>query len=152
MLEEKDLQALAHLIDARLDAKLDEKLAPIHSELSDLKTDVSVLKEDVSGLKTDVSALKEDVSGLKTDVSALKEDVSGLKEDVSALKSETAAIRLDIENRINPALELLAEGQQTLLDTMAPKSRVDVLEEELAFQKQIIKSLVKDVNDLKKAQ
>lgn len=145
MLEEKDLQALAHLIDARLDAKLDEKLAPIHSELSDLKTDVSVLKEDVSGLKTDVSALKEDVSGLK-------KDVSGLKEDVSALKSETAAIRLDIENRINPALELLAEGQQTLLDTMAPKSRVDVLEEELAFQKQIIKSLVKDVNDLKKAQ
>lgn len=138
MLEEKDLQALAHLIDARLDAKLDEKLAPIHSELSDLKTDVSALKEDVSGLKTDVSALKEDVSGLKT--------------DVSALKSETAAIRLDIENRINPTLELLAEGQQTLLDTMAPKSRVDVLEEELAFQKQIIKSLVKDVNDLKKAQ
>lgn len=131
MLEEKDLQALAHLIDARLDAKLDEKLAPIHSELSDLKTDVS---------------------GLKTDVSALKEDVAGLKTDVSALKSETAAIRLDIENRINPALELLAEGQQTLLDTMAPKSRVDVLEEELAFQKQIIKSLVKDVNDLKKAQ
>ena len=124
MLEEKDLQALAYLIDTRLDAKLDEKLAPIHSELSDLRTDVSSLKEDVSGLKS----------------------------DVSALKSETAAIRLDIENRIDPALELLAEGQKTLLETMAPKSRVDVLEEELAFQKQIIKSLVKDVNDLKKAQ
>lgn len=123
MLDEKDLQAIAYLIDT--------KLAPIHSELSGLKTDFSGLKEDVSTLKEDVSTLKEDVSGLKTEV---------------------AAIRLDIENRIDPALETLAEGQKTLLETMAPKTRVDALEDELAFHKQILKSLVKDVNDLKKAQ
>ena len=34
MLEEKDLQAIAQLIDARLDAKLDAKLAPINDRLS----------------------------------------------------------------------------------------------------------------------
>ena len=47
-------------------------------KLSNIETDVSVLKTDVSGLKDDVSVLKTDVSGLKDDVSILKHKVDVL--------------------------------------------------------------------------
>ena len=38
-----------------------------------------------------------------------------------------------IENTIMPSLKLLAEGQQTILQTMTPKSKTEELEEELDF-------------------
>ena len=45
---------------------------------------------------------------------------------------EIFAHRLNVvmESAITPKLNLLAEGQQTLLETLAPKSRVEELEEE----------------------
>ena len=46
----------------------------------------------------------------------------------------------DIENTIMPSLKLLAEGQQTILQTMTPKSKTEELEEELDFLKAIVRS------------
>lgn len=48
--------------------------------------------------------------------------------------------------------QLLAEGHQTLLDTLAPKSRVENLEDEMAFLRSIIKTMNEDISTLKKAQ
>lgn len=44
MLEEKDLQAIAQLIDARLDAKLDAKLTPINDRLGQMQDDLTHVK------------------------------------------------------------------------------------------------------------
>ena len=49
-------------------------------------------------------------------------------------------------------MEALAEGQKTILETLAPKNRVEALEDEVAFLKQMIKTLASEVNNLKKAQ
>ena len=57
-----------------------------------------------------------------------------------------------IENAVMPNFKLLAEGHQTLLETLAPKSRVDNLEEDVVFLKSIVKSLMQEVSELKKAQ
>lgn len=92
MLEEKDLQALASLIDS----KLDEKLKTINESIRDLN--------------------------------------------------------LEMENTVKPQLQALAEGQKTILETLAPKNRVEALEDEVAFLKQMIRTLASDVNNLKKAQ
>ena len=53
---------------------------------------------------------------------------------------EIFAHRLNVvmESAITPKLNLLAEGQQTLLETLAPKSRVEQLEEEVDFLKSIV--------------
>ena len=51
-----------------------------------------------------------------------------------------------------PKFNLLAEGQQTLLETLAPKSRVEELEEEVDFLKSIIKLHSEQIAELKKAQ
>ena len=55
------------------------------------------------------------------------------------------------ETKIEPQFKLLAEGQQTLLETLAPKSRVEAVEEELAFLKTVVSALNKEVAELKKA-
>lgn len=92
MLDEKDLQALASLIDS----KLDEKLKSINESIRDLN--------------------------------------------------------LEMENTVKPQLQALAEGQKTILETLAPKNRVEALEDEVSFLKQMIRTLASEVNDLKKAQ
>ena len=68
-----------------------------------------------------------------------------LKVDVSGIK-----VRLDVE--VEKKLQLLTEGHQTLLDTLAPKSRVENLEDEMAFLRSIIKTMNEDISTLKKAQ
>lgn len=92
------------------------------------------------------------LSGLKSDMSDLKQNVAGLKQDVAGLKQDVAEIRLDIENRINPQLAALAEGQKTILETLAPKSRVETLEDEVSMMKTVIRVLSQDIAELKKAQ
>ena len=56
-----------------------------------------------------------------------------------------------IENTIMPSLKLLAEGQRTILETMTPKSRVDALEEEVAFLRPIIRQHSREIEELKHA-
>lgn len=48
--------------------------------------------------------------------------------------------------------EQLAEGHTHLAKTLAGKSRVEKLEDEVDFLKTVIKALSKDVAELKKAQ
>ena len=66
---------------------------------------------------------------------------------------EIFAHRLNVvmESAIAPKLNLLAEGQQTLLETLAPKSRVEELEE-VDFLKSIVKLHSQQIAELKKAQ
>ena len=56
------------------------------------------------------------------------------------------------ENILIPQIQALAEGQKTILETLAPKSKVEALEEEVELLKSIIKMHTNQTNDLKKAQ
>ena len=113
---------------------------------------LGVIQSDVSGLKTDVADLKTDVADLKTDVADLKTDVADLKTDVADLKTRVTKIEITQENVILPQLQTLAEGQANLLATLAPKSRVEALEDEMSFMKSVVKALSQEVAELKKAQ
>ena len=127
----------------------EEKILEI---LGVIQSDVSGLKTDVADLKTDVAGLKNDVADLKTDVADLKTDVAGLKNDVADLKTRVTKIEITQENVILPQLQTLAEGQANLLATLAPKSRVEALEDEMSFMKSVVKALSQEVAELKKAQ
>lgn len=65
---------------------------------------------------------------------------------------ELRSINLTLENQVFPQLQALAEGQKTLLEKLAPKSRVEALEDEMSFMKSVIKALSQEVAELKKAQ
>ena len=100
MLDEKDLQAIAQLMDQKLASQKTEILGEIDTKMS-------------------------------------------------SFKQETMAM---MEAYFDPKFDLLAEGQKTLLETLAPKNRVEQLEEEVDFLKTVIRSLSRDVAELKKAQ
>lgn len=71
--------------------------------------------------------------------------------DARIKESESRMIAY-FEAAIMPKFDLLADGQKTLLETMAPKSRVEALENEVAFLKQMLRTIASEVNELKKAQ
>lgn len=55
-----------------------------------------------------------------------------------------------IEADIVPKFDLLADGQKMILETLAPKSKVEELEEEIAFLESVIKLHSEDIAKLKK--
>ena len=72
--------------------------------------------------------------------------------DAQGRKDIAELMHVIVESEITPKLNLLVEGQQTLLETLAPKSRVEALEEEVDFLKSIIKLHSEQIAELKKAQ
>ena len=55
-----------------------------------------------------------------------------------------------IENTIRPSLKLLAEGQRTLLETMAPKTRVEELEDDMQLLKAVVRSQSERIDALER--
>lgn len=68
-----------------------------------------------------------------------------LQLDVSGIK-----VRLDVE--VKTQFNLLAEGQQTIIETMTPKDRVDELEADVIILKTAVRMLSQEVAELQKAQ
>ena len=97
--------------------------------------------------KNDLALIKD---LLDTQTARMMDAMEAQKKEI--LQESAAATRVLIESSIMPKFNLLAEGQQTLLETLAPKSRVDELEEEVDFLKSIIKLHSEQIAELKKAQ
>lgn len=66
------------------------------------------------------------------------------------INQRLVSVEVAQENILIPQIQALAEGQKTILETLAPKSKVEALEEELELR--IIKMHTNQINDLKKAQ
>ena len=65
---------------------------------------------------------------------------------------ELFAHRLNVvlESAIMPKFNLLADGQQTILETLTPKSKTEELEEELDFLKSVVRSQSQRIDALEK--
>lgn len=93
----------------------------------------------------------------KQDLQAIKElidtSITASEERMTAkIDASENRIMAYIENAVMPNFKLLAEGHQTLLETLARKDRVEALEEEVVFLKSVVSALAQDVTELKKAQ
>lgn len=107
-----------------------------------------VLKEHSGILKEHSEILKEHGEILKEHSRILQEH----SETMGRMQTELTKVAITQENVVLPQLKLLAEGQQTLMDTLAPKSRVEALEDEVGFMKTVLKALSQEISELKKAQ
>lgn len=54
-------------------------------------------------------------------------------------------IQVIIENTVSKQLELLAEGQRTIIETLTPKSETEELKEEVNFLKSVIRMHAKQL-------
>ena len=68
------------------------------------------------------------------------------------LEQSAHNMRVLLESYVEPKFNLLAEGQQMIRETLVPKSRVEELEDEVAFLKSIVRIHDRDIQELKKAQ
>ena len=70
------------------------------------------------------------------DIEKIQSMIDQAKDDM--LKQSAANTRVIIESSVMKKLDLLIEGQQALRETLAPKSRVEELEEEVSFLKSVV--------------
>jgi len=132
VLDEKDLQAIRGLMgeqESRLNARIETLEQRLTARIEDQEQRLTAKIEDQEQRLT--AKIEE--------------------AQQNAVADSMRYMNLLYENKIEPALQLLAEGQQTLLETLAPKNRVDALEEEVQFLKTVVSSLNREVESLKKA-
>lgn len=83
------------------------------------------------------------------DLQLIKELLAQQKQEILA---ETAqAMNVLIETKVQTQLNILAEGQQAILEKLVPRSRVDDLEEEVKFLKVIVRKMNEEIQQLKQA-
>ncbi len=89
---------------------------------------------------------------LSSDVSEMKDRMDSMDSRMDKLDDRQTKMEITMENIIVPRLDALAEGQKLMMETLAPKSRVEALEEEVGMLKSVIRILSSDVAELKRAQ
>ena len=136
MLDERDLQAIAQLIDSKLQESEQRTAQLIDSKLkeSEQRT-MGAIKE--SEQRTMV-AIKE--SEQRT-MGAIKESEQRTMQGAAAL----------MESYFEPKFQLLAEGIQSLQETQIPRERFENLEEEVAFLHTIVRQHSREIEKLKHA-
>ena len=82
----------------------------------------------------------------------MRAGMTEMRAGMTEMKTLLQKVAVTQEGVVLPRLELLAEGHQNLLDTLAPKSRVEALEEDVDTLKTVMRLLTHDVAELKKAQ
>ncbi|MBP3520838.1 MAG: hypothetical protein J6J87_05805 [Oscillospiraceae bacterium] len=103
-------------------------------------------------LQTQMDGMQTQMDGMQTQMDTrfakVESQMDGMRTDISDLKSDVSSIRVLVDIDIEKKLNILAEGHQTLLETLAPKDRVDALEEEVSTLKSVVRLLADRVNAL----
>lgn len=140
MLDERDLQAIAQLIDSKLQESEQRTVQLIDSKLQESEQRTSQLID---------SKLKE--SEQRT-MGAIKESeqrtMGAIKESEQRTMQGAAAL---MESYFEPKFQLLAEGIQSLQETQIPRERFENLEEEVAFLHTIVRQHSREIEKLKHA-
>ena len=140
MLDERYLQAIAQLIDSKLQESEQRTVHLIDSKLQESEQRTSQLID---------SKLKE--SEQRT-MGAIKESeqrtMGAIKESEQRTMQGAAAL---MESYFEPKFQLLAEGIQSLQETQIPRERFENLEEEVAFLHTIVRQHSREIEKLKHA-
>ena len=151
MLDERDLQAIAQLIDSKLQESEQRTVHLIDSKLQESEQRTAQLidsKLKESEQRT-MGAIKE--SEQRT-MGAIKESeqrtMGAIKESEQRTMQGAAAL---MESYFEPKFQLLAEGIQSLQETQIPRERFENLEEEVAFLHTIVRQHSREIEKLKHA-
>ena len=82
----------------------------------------------------------------------INETLAEHSEMLENLTTRVTKIELTQENIIIPHIQALAEGQETLRQTLCPRDRAERLEADVDLLKSAVRGLFRDVQELKKAQ
>ena len=100
----------------------------------------------------DISKRLDGVDGRLDSMDSRLDSMDGRLDSVETLAKRTAVL---LENEYAEKLQALFDGHSLLdkkLDALAPRDRVERLEEDLGFMRTVVTALAKEVEELKKAQ
>ena len=121
MLEEKDLQAFARLLEP--------------------------IKDDITKIKGDFTEVKQDLTEVKQDLTEVKKDVIELKKDVGEVKKDVVEVQLTLENETNKKINIVAEGHLDLTRKLDDALKVENEKEMLLLR---VTSLENELRRIKK--
>ena len=159
MLDKQDLQAIKELIDtsvtaseertqAKLDA-MDARMDTMDKRLDDMDKRFDDMDKRFDATDKRLDAMDARMDAMDKRFDAIDKRFDSVDAEFENMKNY---LRVFFETEVMPKFQLLADGHQNLLDTLAPKARVDALEDDVIFLKSIVKSLMQQVSELKKAQ
>ena len=122
MLDERDLQAIAQLLDARMDAKLEP-------------------------VRQGVDSVEPRLTGQRQEL--LREMETRMDEKIRASESRMMAY---FEAAVMPKFDLLADGIQALQEKMPSRERFEEVEDRLDALEAAVRPHSKEIAGLKKAQ
>ncbi len=110
----------------------------------------SKIKESEQRMSAKIEASEQRMSAK---IEASEQRMSAKIEESASqtLKEAMQGASAMMEAYFEPKFNLLFENQQTMLETLAPKSRVDELEEEVAFLRSVIRQHSREIEALKHA-
>lgn len=140
MLDERDLQAIAQLIDSKLQESEQRTVQLIDSKLQESEQRTAQLID---------SKLKESEQRTMGSIKESEQRTMGaIKESEQRTMQGAAAL---MESYFEPKFQLLAEGIQSLQETQIPRERFENLEEEVAFLHTIVRQHSREIEKLKHA-
>ena len=145
MLEEKDLQAIAEMMQG-MESRIDQKMGAMESRI-DQK--IEKQKQDImSETKGLLAQQKQDI--MSETKGLLAQQKQEIKTELRQELMQDMRVLLDTE--VTTRFNLLAEGQQAILDSITPKSEIEELRNEVSVLKLAIRTMNQDIAELKKAQ
>lgn len=125
--------------------KILEMLTALSKGQEEMRSDITALSKGQEEMRSDIEEMRSDIAAMKT---TLAEHGAMLKVlDERSLKSAVI-----LETDVPRDLHLLYEGHKTMLETLAPKDRLEIVEEKVITVESIVKTLSKRVTTLEKAQ
>ena len=108
--------------------------------------------EMLTELSKGQAEMRADIAELKATQVKQREQLAQINERLEELDDRSLRSAVMLENQVLPQLQLLYEGQVTLQQTLAPKERVEVLEDDIITLKTVVKSISNRLAALEKAQ
>ena len=99
-----------------------------------------------------LSEMKAEMAGMKAEMTA---EMAGMKAILEEVNQRSIRTQVLLETEIRDNIQLLFDGHELIkekLEDLAPKSRVEELEEDVAMLKDVIKLMRIEIAELKKAQ
>ena len=102
-------------------------------------------------LDTRMDKLEERMDSMQEQMGSMQKQMGSVQEQMGSMQETLTRVAITQENVVLPRIQLLAEGQTTILDKMPSKSRIEALEEDVSTLKAIIKFHAADIAELKAA-
>lgn len=82
----------------------------------------------------------------------IKDDISGIRADQESAKVDIAGIKTRLDVEVRHRFDLLAEGQQAILEKLERLDDMEVMDTRITALEAMVKKLNREMQKLKKAQ